>query len=99
MPRLRRHAAYLVFVALLTAKQASLVWQLGVSAGPWFWLVVPAAVVAISLWARRFEGRAQLALLAAVDAFVTLLVLADRLHFRAFGDVASVAALRYASQL
>jgi lipoteichoic acid synthase len=96
---LRDRLPFAVFVLGLVAKGLALALTVDRELGPWFFPVSLAAAVALGAPALLLRVRARALALLALDAVVSVLVLADVLAFRALGDVISAASLRYAGQL
>ncbi len=98
----RTHWPLVAFALLLVGKQLFFVGQLGEALALGAERIVMSsmgsALILGSLALRR-PGRRQLLLLALLDLGFTLFALGDVLHYRAFGDLPSVASLRYAGLL
>lgn len=94
------HSRLLLFGLLAIAKHVAIGAQLGNGLRGLRFTFATAGVVLVGLaFASLAEGRAQRLRLLAFDAATTLLAAVDLLHFRAFGDVPTVASLRSATQL
>lgn len=97
--RFARHPLAL-FVVLAVAKHVAIGAQLGGGLHGLRFVLATLGMVLLGIaFAGRAEGHAQRWRLIAFDALTTLLAWADLLHFRAFGDVPTVASLRSAAQL
>jgi phosphoglycerol transferase MdoB-like AlkP superfamily enzyme len=83
----------------LSIKQGVLVATFGLDAGPLLPLAAVAAGLALVAPAALLRGRAQLAAAVILDALGSLILFADLVHARHYGDVFSAASLRFAGQL
>jgi lipoteichoic acid synthase len=96
---LRRRWPLLAVAAALAAKQFALVLAFDLSPGPLLTVSAFASALALVAPAAALGGRRQLAAAVLLDALGSLLLLADVLHDRQYGDVVSAASLKFAAQL
>lgn len=86
-------------IAWLVVKQVLAMVYMGLNpVGP-ISLATLGAVIFCSSWVRRTQGRRQMLGYVIVNAAATLLVYTDILYFRRFGDLVSVASLRFVGQV
>ncbi|MDF2629781.1 MAG: hypothetical protein K0R39_3612, partial [Symbiobacteriaceae bacterium] len=71
----------------------------GIMPGPAMTLATFGAFLIISPWFYRSTGRKRMLLLTLLDLFITFVLFADILYYRQFGDLVSVASLRFVAQL
>lgn len=92
-------ALFLAFFGWMLLKQRWALAALGLPPGPYMTFATVGSLLAVLPWALAVTGRRRLGLLLLLDALFTLLVYSDILYYRQFGDLTSVATLRFAAQL
>lgn len=94
-----RHPPFLLFVLAVVVKGFALTLAVDRELGLLFFPLSIAAALAVGAPALLLGGRAQALLLLAVDALISVLLLADLLVLRGMGDVVSAASFSYADQV
>ena len=94
-----RYVPYLAFFGWMIYKQHASLLASGIMPGPDMTVATAGAFLVISPWIYRIEGRKRLLLMALLDAVITFILFADILYFRQFGDLVSIASLRFLPQL
>lgn len=92
-------APYLAFFVWMIYKQRIGLLASGIMPGPAMLLATAGAFLVISPWLYRTEGRKRWLLMALLDAVCTFILFADILYYRQFGDLVSIASLRFLPQL
>jgi phosphoglycerol transferase MdoB-like AlkP superfamily enzyme len=90
---------YFVFFYWMIYKQRAGLLASGIMPGPAMTLATFGAFLIISPWFYRSTGRKRMLLLTLLDLFITFVLFADILYYRQFGDLVSVASLRFVAQL
>jgi lipoteichoic acid synthase len=90
---------YLLFMFWMVYKQRLALRATGIAPGPAMLAATVGSLLFLLPWAFIRPGRKQIVMAAVLDFFLTLLVYGDILYFRQFGDLTSVANLRFAGQL
>lgn len=90
---------YLAFLLLMLYKQRAALQMAGLGAGEGMAEATLGALLFLLPWLFLRRGRVQLVAALLADIVLTLIAFADVLYFRHFGDLTSVATLRFAGQL
>ncbi|HWI63247.1 MAG TPA: LTA synthase family protein [Symbiobacteriaceae bacterium] len=90
---------YMLFFVWMIYKQRVGLVASGIMPGPDMLIATVGAFLVISPWFYRAEGRKRLVLMALLDAVITFILFADILYYRQFGDLVSIASLRFLPQL
>lgn len=90
------HAAMAIW---LIYKQHLALSIMSIPPGPGMMLASAGAVLFLTAWVRRAAGRWQTAIWLLLSLLVTLVLYADILYYRQFGDLVSIASLRFSGQL
>jgi len=94
-----KFAPFFIFFIWMIHKQRVGLIASGIAPGPDMLIATIGAFLAITPWLLRAEGRKRLLLMALLDAIITFILFADILYFRQFGDLVSIASLRFLPQL
>jgi len=90
---------HLAIAAALIYKQGAALELMGIAPGPGNLLATVGITLLLTAFVRRAGGRWQSALWLLVTGLLSLLLYADVVYYRQFGDLISVAAIRQAHQL
>lgn len=90
---------YIAFAVGLLIKQRLALSILSIPPGPGMLLASAGAILFVTAWVRRAAGRWQPGLWLLLSALITLVMYADILYYRQFGDLVSVASLRFSAQI
>lgn len=93
------YVPFALFTIWMLVKQQLALQTIGISPGQPMLAASAGAILVLAPWAFRSRGRWQVLWVLLLDLLLTLLVYADILYFRQFGDLVSVASLRFAAQL
>ncbi len=95
----RADLLHLVIAIWLIMKQRLALQMIDISPGSGMMAASIGAVLFLTAWVRRSTGRWQALLWMIVSLTVSLVMYADILYYRQFGDLVSVASLRFSGQL
>jgi len=95
----RADLMYLLLAVWLILKQRFTLSVMSIPPGPGMLIASTGAALFLSAWVRLWAGRWQIAVWMILNLFVSVVMYADKLYFHQFGDLASVASLRFSMQL
>jgi lipoteichoic acid synthase len=90
---------YVIFFYWMIYKQRAGLIASGIMPGPAMLLAAVGAFLVISPWFYRATGRKRMLMMALLDVGITFILFADILYYRQFGDLVSIASLRFVPQL
>jgi phosphoglycerol transferase MdoB-like AlkP superfamily enzyme len=90
---------FVIFFGWMVYKQRIGLIASGIAPGPDMLLATAGALLVVAPWAFLSSGRGRILWAVLIDAILTLILFADIVYYRQFGDLVSIASLRFAGQL